>query len=377
MSNLNTKLLHDCPLTDCYTGASSIPKYQCSTFHQILGNSPAYTYTRFGNPTVKALEEAICCLQQTRHGFAFASGMAAISATLMLLNSGEHIILPLDLYGGTFQFMTQILSRFNVTFTFVDYSNTSTIEKAITQNTRAIYIETPSNPLLKVSDIKAITTLAKQYNLLTFADNTFMGATYQNPIDLGCDIVIESMTKFINGHSDATGGLVATNNDVLAQKISTHQKLCGGIIGTEDAWLILRGMKTLGLRLTKCVENANKMAEFLSTNEKIKAVYHPSVYDDIQKRIHEQQSSANGAVLSFEFYQLEDMHHFIKQLKLPLFAVSLGGIESILSHPASMSHAGLTPQERQEQGISDTLLRLSCGIEDFEDLKADFLQALQ
>lgn len=374
----NTKLLHDYPVVDAYTGASSIPIYQTSTFNQkkLYDENVSYTYTRFGNPTVDSLEEAFKSLLNADYAISFASGMAAISNVLMLLNSGEHAILPLEVYGGTCQFVTKVLPNYNIQVSFVDMSNLQEIEKNIKDNTRMLYIETPSNPLLKISDIKGIVDIAKKYNLLTAADNTFMTPLYQFPLELGVDIVIESVTKFINGHSDVLAGLAVTNNKDLADKLRLFQKNFGAILGVEDAWLILRGMKTLGIRLDRSVQNAQVLAAYLSKHPKIKTVYYPGLQTHINHDLHMKQALNGGAVLSFEFYKKEDMLSFAEKISIPLLAVSLGGVESIVSHPATMSHACLSSEERLEQGVTDELLRLSCGIEDVEDLIADFEQAL-
>ncbi|MGI1837426.1 trans-sulfuration enzyme family protein [Lactococcus garvieae] len=375
---INTNLLHGYPVIDPYTGASSIPKYQTSTFNQAsVGEKAKYSYTRFGNPTVTALEEGIKKLENSEYGLVYSSGMAAISNVLMLLKSGDHVIFPLEVYGGTCQFATQILPNYNIEATFLDMSSLDSIEKSIRKNTKMIYIETPSNPLLKISDIRKITQLASKYNLLTVADNTFMTSLYQKPLDLGVDIVVESMTKFINGHSDVLGGLVATNNKLVYEKLFLFQKNFGGILGVEDAWLVLRGMKTLGLRMEKSVQNAKKIAQFLNKHPKITRVYYPDLSEHENSSIHANQSENGGAVLSFEVSSEEILKQFIKKMKIPIYAVSLGGVETIVSHPATMSHACLSPEEREEQGVTNTLLRMSCGIEDIEDLLFDIEEALR
>lgn len=374
---VNTELLHGYPVIDPYTGASSIPKYQTSTFHQqSVGESPEYSYTRFGNPTVSALEEGIKKLENSEYGLAFSSGMAAISNVLMLLKSGDHVIFPLEVYGGTCQFVTQVLPNYNIEVSFLDMSSLDTIERNIQKNTKMIYIETPSNPLLKVSDIRKITTLADKYNLLTVADNTFMTSLYQKPLDLGVDIVVESMTKFINGHSDVVGGLAATNKKSLYEKLFLFQKNFGGILGVEDSWLVLRGMKTLGLRMERSIHNAKIVAEYLSKHSKVKKVYYPTLKEHENSSVHVQQAENGGAVLSFEVNSEDILKQFIEKMKIPIYAVSLGGVETIVSHPATMSHACLTSEEREEQGVTNTLLRMSCGIEDIKDLLFDIEGAL-
>lgn len=376
---INTNLLHGYPVIDNYTGASSIPKYQASTFDQKAGytDSKKYCYSRFCNPTIDALQKAIAKLENAEYGFVFSSGMAAINTALMLLKRGDHIIIPKEVYGGTYQLASLILPKYGIESSFIDYTSIDNIENHITASTKVIYIETPSNPLLKISDIKEIIKLAKKYNLLTIADNTFMTPIYQKPLDLGCDIVIESMTKFINGHSDVVAGALATNNEEIAKEISLLQKNFGGIMGVEDAWLVLRGMKTLGLRMEKSVKNALEIANFLERQDKVKKVYYPELESCKYFSVHSKQASSGGAVLSFELFNEEDRKKFLEKISIPIYAVSLGGVESIVSHPATMSHACMSAEERQEQGISDNLLRLSCGIEDFEDLIEDLSQALQ
>lgn len=376
---VNTNLLHGYPVIDNYTGAASIPKYQTSTFDQkeIYFDSKKYCYSRFCNPTIDALQKAIAKLENSEYAFAFSSGMAAITTALLLFEAGDHIIFPKEVYGGTYQLSTVILPKYKIESSFIDCSCLNNIEKHIKENTKAIYIETPSNPLLKISDIIGIVELAKKYNLLTIIDNTFMTPIYQKPLELGCDIVVESMTKFINGHSDVVAGLLATNDEKIAKKVALLQKNFGAIMGVEDAWLILRGIKTLGIRMEKSVSNAIEIAKFLETKEKIKKVYYPELESCKYYSIHSKQATSGGAVLSFEFYNEEDRKLFLERIEIPIYAVSLGGVESIISHPATMSHACMSKEEREEQGISDNLLRLSCGIEDLEDLINDLENSLK
>ena len=376
---VNTNLLHGYPVIDNYTGAASIPKYQTSTFDQkeIYFDSKKYCYSRFCNPTIDALQKAIAKLENSEYAFAFSSGMAAITTALLLFEAGDHIIFPKEVYGGTYQLSTVILPKYKIESSFIDCSCLNNIEKHIKANTKAIYIETPSNPLLKISDIIGIVELAKKYNLLTIIDNTFMTPIYQKPLELGCDIVVESMTKFINGHSDVVAGLLATNNEKIAKEVALLQKNFGAIMGVEDAWLILRGIKTLGIRMEKSVSNAIEIAKFLETKEKIKKVYYPELESCKYYSVHSKQATSGGAVLSFEFYNEEDRKLFLERIEIPIYAVSLGGVESIISHPATMSHACMSKEEREEQGISDNLLRLSCGIEDLEDLINDLENSLK
>lgn len=375
----NTKLLHSYKVLDTYTGAASIPIYQTSTFHNkhLYDDSQEYLYTRFSNPTVDALEDGFRSLEDSKYALSFSSGMAAISNVLMLLNAGEHVILPKEVYGGTCQFVNNLLPKYKIEYTFVDMADIESVEKAIRENTRMIYLETPSNPLLKVCDIKKIVALAKEYDLVTVADNTFMTSLAQEPLKLGVDIVVESVTKFINGHSDVIAGLVATNCETYYQELKLFQKNFGGILGVEDAWLIMRGMKTMGIRMDHAVKNAQKLAEFLQNHPRVKHVYYPGLKDHPNHEVHMGQSKNGGAVLSFELSSKEELIAFTEKIRIPILAVSLGGVESILSHPATMSHACLSPEERLEQGVVDGLLRLSCGIENIEDLIEDFKQALE
>lgn len=373
----NTKLIHGYPVVDPHTGAASIPKYQTSTFNQqAIFESQEYSYTRFGNPTVAALEEGIAALEGAKHGFAFSSGMAAISTVLMLLESGNHLVVPKEVYGGTCQFVKDILPNYQITSSFVDYSDLEEVEKAITKDTRVLYIETPSNPLLKVADIKSLVQLAKKYDVLTVMDNTFMTPLYQKPLALGVDIVIESATKFLNGHSDVVAGLVALNDDQLEKSLRLHQKAFGAILGVEDAWLVLRGMKTMGIRMEKSCQNAQIIAEFLAGHPKIQNVYYPGLTSHPSYEVHQEQATSGGAVLSFDLGNEENVATMTEHLQLPIIAVSLGGVESIVSYPRTMSHACLSEEDRLEQGVTPGLLRLSCGIEDSEDLLKDIEQAL-
>lgn len=379
MKGMNTKMLHGYPVIDTYTGAASIPKYQTSTFDQkdCYVDGKKYCYSRFGNPTVLALESAVAKLEGTKHGLVFSSGMAAISNALMLAGPAGHVIFPSEVYGGTFQFATEIMPKLSMETSLIDYDDLELVENSIKENTRILYIETPSNPLLKVSNIKKLVEIAKRHNLITIADNTFMTAFYQKPVELGVDIVIESITKFINGHSDVVAGLIATNNDGFEKTLRLFQKNFGAIMGIEDAWLVLRGMKTMGLRMEKSVSNALEIAKFLSEHRKVKEVYYPGLpgsrYYDLQMG----QASSGGAVLSFTFFDKTAMEKFIEKIEIPIFAVSLGGAESIISHPASMSHKCMPKEERLKHGVVDELLRLSCGIEDIDDLIADLERALE
>lgn len=373
----DTKVLHSYPVIDPHTGAASIPKYQTSTFHQ--NNFPEqqdYSYTRFGNPTIEATEKAIASLEKGTYGIAFSSGMAAITAVLFLLNAHDHIVLGKKVYGGTFQLLTELLDKFEITYTFVDESDINSWKSAIQENTKMFYIETPSNPLLSVTDIAQVCELAKSAQIITVCDNTFMTPYYQNPLDLGVDIVVHSATKFLGGHSDLVMGFAVTNQVNFQEKIEKHKRILGAIPGIEESWLLLRGLKTFALRMKQASYNAQFLAKKLGQLSNVKALYYPGNENHSGHEIHFQQAKHGGAVLSFELENREQVENLFKKVNIPIVAVSLGGVESILSYPWTMSHGCMPEKDRLEAGISPTLIRLSCGIEDSEDLWADIKQAL-
>jgi cystathionine beta-lyase len=376
--NINTKLLHSYPVIDQETGASSIPKYQASTFHQSdVFNHEGFNYTRFGNPTVEAAEKCVAMLEDAKHGLAFSSGMAAINSVLFLLSSGDHLVLGKNIYGGTFQTVTEFLERFGVEYTFVDESNVNEWQEAVRENTKMFYLETPSNPLLTITDLKKVCDIAKKHQILTACDNTFMTPLEQSPLELGVDVVIHSATKFINGHSDIVAGFVVTNDDKLNETLKRHQKALGGVLSVEDAWLVLRGVKTMGLRMEKSIKNAKEIADFLKTKKQVKEIYYPGLETHTNYDIHMTQAKSGGAVLSFELETKEQVERLFNKCEVPIVAVSLGGVESILYYPWLMSHACLEEIERLKMGVTPTLVRLSCGIEDVEDLINDLEQAIQ
>ncbi len=360
-----------------HTGAVNPPIYVSSTYHQQqLNEFGDYDYSRSGNPTRDQLEAAIAKLENGTAGFAFSSGMAAISSAFMLLQSGDHIVITKDVYGGTFRFVTQLLTQFSIEHTFVDMTNPVEIEEAIQPNTKVIYMETPANPLLQITDINKVVQLAKECKCLTYLDNTFMTPLHQQPLDLGVDIVLHSATKFLSGHSDIVAGLAVTKNEDLAARLKFVQNTYGAILGAKDCYQLLQGMKTLEPRFTKSVSSARKLAEFFHSHDEIENVYYPGLRHHSGASIHAKQSSSPGAVLSFVIKDHVDAKNFVEQLTIPVFAVSLGAVESILSHPATMSHAAMPAQEREARGISERLFRLSVGIENTEDLIEDFKNAL-
>lgn len=373
----DTKLIHFGGEIDRATGASSVPIYQASTFHQedIL-NPPLHDYSRSGNPTRQALEDYIALLEGGTNGFAFASGMAAISTAFFLLSAGEHVIVTEDVYGGTYRLLTTILNRMNIEISFVDMTNLEQVKGALRPNTRAVYMETPSNPTLKITDIHAVTEWARQHHLLTLLDNTFMTPYYQRPIELGVDIVLHSATKFLGGHSDVLAGLAVTRTEQLGKQLKQLQNSFGSVLGPQDCWLLMRGMKTLGARMTHSEKSTAKLAEWLRGRSDIERIYYPGLPEHPGHEVHVNQSTGFGSVISFDVGSGERAKQVLDRVQLPLVAVSLGAVESILSYPPTMSHAAMGAGVRAERGITDGLLRLSVGLEDVEDLIADLEQAL-
>jgi cysteine-S-conjugate beta-lyase len=375
--SFETKLLHNQHKVDPATGAVSVPIQHASTFHQFdIESYGKYDYARSGNPTREALEDVIAELEGGTRGFAFSSGMAAISTAFLLLSSGDHIVITDDVYGGTYRMVTQVLTRFGIEHTFVDMTDLDQVKAAIQPNTRAFYVETPSNPLLKVTDIQAITTLAKEINAITYVDNTFLTPEYQRPLELGADVVLHSATKFLSGHSDVVAGLAVVKDEELGKRLYSLQNSFGAVLGPQDAWLVLRGIKTLHVRLEQSQKSAIKIAEFLADHPLIEEVYYPGLENHPQHELQKSQAAGPGAVLSFEFKDEQALQVFLTNVKIPVFAVSLGAVESILSYPAKMSHAAMSQEEREKRGIKNSLIRLSVGLENPEDLINDFSQAL-
>ncbi|MBB6285175.1 cystathionine beta-lyase [Geobacillus subterraneus] len=375
--SFSTKLLHNEWKVDRHTGAVSVPIQHASTFHQFDFDSfGKYDYSRSGNPTREALEETIAALEGGVRGFAFASGMAAISTAFLLLSKGDHVLVTEDVYGGTYRMITEVLSRFGIEYTFVDMTDVKAVAENIRPNTKVIYMETPSNPLLKVTDIRAVVELAKAQGCLTFLDNTFMTPALQRPLDLGVDVVLHSATKFLAGHSDVVAGLAVVKDQELGKQLYKLQNAFGAVLGVQDAWLVLRGIKTLHVRLKQSSESAAAIAAYLAGHPKVEEVYYPGLAHHPGHAIQHNQAAGFGAVLSFRLADEEAVRTFVRHVRLPVFAVSLGAVESILSYPANMSHAAMPKDERLRRGITDGLLRLSVGLEDVNDLIADFEQAL-
>lgn len=378
MTKFDTKLIHFGSEVDATTGASSVPIYQASTFHHHdIYNPPEYDYSRSGNPTRQALEDYITLLEGGARGFAFSSGMSAISTAFMLFSAGDHLIVTEDVYGGTYRLLTQILSRMNIETTFVDMTDLPAVKAALRPNTKGVFMETPSNPTLKITDIAAVAAWASQQGLISLVDNTFMTPYYQRPLELGVDIVLHSATKFLGGHSDVLAGLAVARTEELGKQLKYLQNGLGTVLGAQESWLLMRGMKTLGARMERSETSARKLADWLQARSDIPAVYYPGLASHPGREIQESQSTGYGAVVSFDVGSQERAKQVLSRVKLPLVAVSLGAVESILSYPAMMSHAAMPVEVRSERGITDGLLRFSVGLEDIEDLIEDLQQALE
>lgn len=369
---INTKVIHGYPMTDKYTGSSSIPLYQSSTYSQSdIEENYSYIYSRFSNPTRDALSDAICAIENAKYAEIFSSGMAAISAILLSFSHGDHIVACKSIYGGSFQLMTEFLPRYGISVTFVDATNPQNYADAIKKNTKAFYIETPSNPTLQVTDLISVIRIAKEKQLITICDNTFMTPLLSDVISLGIDYSINSATKFINGHSDVILGTAATNNLEYAKLLHKSAVAIGSIAAPFDSWLTMRGLKSMAMRVERSSENAQKLAEYLHEHPKVEQVFYPGLPSHPNYDIHMRQSKNGGMVVSFDLGSYENVKLFLDTICIPLVAVSLGGIESIVSYPRIMSHACIPEEERLLQGVTEGLLRFSLGCEDIEDIIAD------
>jgi len=375
--DFQTKLIHGGRDRKSFFGASSVPIFQISTYNQDDPEHLAkYGYARSENPTREALETAIAQLENGNRGFAFASGMAAISSVLMLFQPGDHLVVGNDIYGGTYRILTTVFKRWGLNTTFVDSTNLNSVRAAITTTTKAVIVETPSNPMLRITDIAGVAGICHDKGLLSITDNTFMSPLLQRPLELGFDVVLHSATKFIGGHSDVIAGLAVTKDAELGRRLGQIQNAFGAILGPQDSWLVLRGLKTLEARLKAQQATAEKIAEWLVSRPEVKRVFYPTLEGHPGRDIHLKQSSGGGAVLSFELQSQAAALAFLRAVKLPLVAVSLGGVESILSYPVTMSHAAMPPTQREARGITGSLIRLSVGLESSADLIDDFTQAV-
>lgn len=376
-NNIESALIHGGIYGDKLTGAVNIPIYQTSTYEQQgLGHNKGYEYSRTGNPTRAALEALIAELEHGKAGFAFASGMAAITAVLSLFKSGDRIIISSNVYGGTFRVLDKVFNNFGITYSIEDTTNLKTLESKIMPDVKAIFVESPANPLLTITDLAAVSALAKRHGILSIVDNTFMTPYLQRPIELGTDIVIHSATKYLGGHSDLIAGLVVVDDKQLADRLAFLQNATGGILQPFDSFLLIRGIKTLSVRMDRHVENAVITAEHLKNHKAVKSVYYPGLPDAQGYEINRRQAKNGGAMLSFELHENYSFEKFFASLKLVALAESLGGVESLVCHPASMTHASIPYETRQKVGITDRLIRLSIGIENIDDILADLDQAI-
>lgn len=369
----STKAIHIGQDPDPATGSVTVPVYLTATYYQPEpGREGKYVYSRTGNPTRDALERNLAALEGGRFGLAFSSGMAATTTVLMLLRKGDHVIAGDDVYGGTYRLFEQVLRNYGLQFSYVDARDPEKVEKAVRKNTRMVWVETPTNPLMKIIDIRAMAKIARKAKAMLVVDNTFMSPYFQNPLQHGADIVVHSTTKYLGGHSDLIGGAAITSNPEIYQRLKFLQNAVGAVPGPLDAWLVLRGVKTLALRMERHDQNARRIAEFLSKQPKVERVYYPGLTDHPQRKVVEKQMRGYGGMISFELKSgMGPCKKLLKKLHIFTVAESLGGVESLIEHPASMTHASVPRTTRLERGITDSLIRISVGIEDVEDLLKD------
>jgi cystathionine beta-lyase/cystathionine gamma-synthase len=377
MTGFRTKAIHIGQEPEQVTGAVAVPVFQTSTYAQKeLGRHAEFDYARTINPTRLALEKNLAALENGQFGYSFASGMAAIAAALSLTKSGDHVIAGSDMYGGSYRYFSRILSENGVEFSYVDMREPKNIEAVIKPNTKLIYCETPTNPMMNLVDLEGVSNIAKAKKIISVVDNTFMSPYFQNPLDLGIDIVLHSATKYIGGHSDVIGGVVITSQPGLAEKIKFYQNSAGAVPGPWDVWLLLRSVKTLALRMEAHNANAMQIAEFLSQEKKIKKIYYPGLVTHPQHKLAKRQMRGFGGIISIETGSLENAKLFTSKLEVFTLGESLGGVESLVCHPVTMTHGSVPPERRAELGITDGLIRLSVGIEDIGDLMDDMKRGL-
>ncbi|HXF96054.1 MAG TPA: cystathionine gamma-synthase, partial [Gemmatimonadales bacterium] len=374
---LGTRAVHAGQVPDPLAGAVMPPIYQTSTYIQAgLGRHKGYEYARTRNPTREVLERNVAALEGGRHGFAFGSGLAALDAVMKLLSAGDHVVCGENVYGGTHRQMTHIWARLGLSFTFVDGGDTAAIAAAVTPRTRMVYAETPTNPMMRLCDLAATAQIAKRAGALLVVDNTFATPCFQRPLEFGADLVLHSTTKYLNGHSDIVGGLVVTQDDGLAERLGFIQNSSGAVPGPFDCWLCLRGIKTLTLRMRQHDANGRRVAEWLSTHPRVRRVYYPGLPSHPQHELACRQMSGFGGMVSVELGDPAYARRVVERTRIFALAESLGGVESLIGHPASMTHASVPPEMRRRMGLTDSLIRLSVGIEDIDDLIGDLEQAL-
>jgi len=373
----STDAIHAGQEPDPSTGAISVPIYQTSTYVQEeLGKHKGFEYARTQNPTRLALERCLAALDKGERAFAFASGMSAIAAVLNLLRAGDHVVSSNNMYGGTFRFFDQVMATYGVTFTYVDTSDPAAVASAFTPATRLLYVETPTNPSMIISDLRALATLARERNALLCVDNTFMTCYFQRPLELGAHLVVYSTTKYLNGHSDMVGGAVVSNDPAASARLQFLQNAVGAVPGPFDCFLVLRGLKTLAVRMDRHELNGRAIAAWLSKHPKLEKVFYPGLPSHPGHALHQRQASGFGGMIAFDTGSLDRGATVLRKTRLFALAESLGGVESLISHPATMTHASVPRVEREKAGLTDGLVRISVGIEDLGDLQADLERAL-
>ena len=375
---LSTRAIHAGQPPDPLTGSAVVPIYQTVTYVQDeLGKHKGYEYSRVQNPTREALEANVASLEGGLAGHAFASGMAAISALLTLVKAGEHVVASRNVYGGSYRLFDQVLERYGLKFSWVDSSNLDAVEKAMTNKTKLVFVETPTNPLMEVTDLAAVAEIAHGHGAVLAVDNTFLSPFFQRPLEHGTDVVVHSATKFLNGHSDSLGGVLVSTRPEHAEWVAFVQKSAGGVLSPFDCFLVLRGLKTLAVRMDRHEVNGGGVAQFLAEHPKVQRVLYPGLPDHPGHEIHRRQASGFGALITFDLGSLDAVKTFLNRLQVMSLAESLGSVETLISHPATMTHASVPPERRTEIGISDGLIRVSVGLEDLDDLIADLAQALE
>ena len=374
----STDCIHAGQEPEPHTGAVTIPIYQTSTYVQPeLGRHKGYEYARTKNPTRSALEANLAALERGKYGHCFASGMSATDTVFRMLKVGDHVVAGENMYGGSFRLFSRVLEKYSIEFTYVDTANVDNVRRAMRKNTRIVFLETPTNPMMTVTDLAACAEVAHQGGALVVVDNTFCSPYLQRPIELGADIVVHSTTKFLNGHSDSVGGVVISNSDEIGEQIGFLQNAVGAILSPFDSWLVLRGVKTLAVRMKRHEENGMAMATYLANHAKVKKIYYPGLPDHPQHELARRQMNGFGSMISFDLGSKENAKKFLDRVRLCSLAESLGGVETLISHPETMTHASVPLETRTRLGITPGLVRISVGIEDIEDLIADLENAFE